>query len=173
MAVLGNHDHWSGPDEVRRVVRDGGTTDLSNAARTLRHGGSELHVAGVDSVMEGEDRLDEVLDGLPGSGAAVLLAHEPDCADKSAAAGRFDLQLSGHSHGGQVRVPLFGPPVLPPLAEKYPEGLYGVGGMLLYTNRGLGMLPPRVRFYCPPEITVFTLRARTRKRAGAKSPRPS
>lgn len=63
-----------------------------------------------------------------------------------------------------MRLPLLGPPVLPPLAENYPTRLYGVGGTLPYTNRSLGMLPPHVRFDCLPEstvltITVFTLRA--------------
>lgn len=159
VAVLGNHDHWSGVDGVRRVVRESGITELGNGVRSIRRGDSELHLAGVDDVMEGRDRLGRVLDKLPASGAAVLLAHEPDFADTSAATGRFDLQLSGHSHGGQVRVPFLGAPVLPPLDRKYPLGLYEVGGMMQYTNRGLGMLPPRVRLGCRPEVTVFTLRA--------------
>jgi hypothetical protein len=120
-----------------------------------------LHLAGVDDVWESQDRLDLVLEALPDAGAAILLAHEPDFADVSAAAGRFDLQLSGHSHGGQVIFPLRGPLVLPRYARKYPIGLYQVGGMLQYTNRGLGMIPPRVRFNCRPEVTVFTLRCET------------
>jgi predicted MPP superfamily phosphohydrolase len=94
---------------------------------------------------------------LPAEGCAILLAHEPDCADDSAATGRFDLQISGHSHGGQVSLPLIGPPVLPYLAQKYPSGLYQVGQMFQYTNRGVGMTPPYVRLNCRPEITVFTL----------------
>jgi predicted MPP superfamily phosphohydrolase len=88
----------------------------------------------------------------------VLLAHEPDFADTSAATGRFALQISGHSHGGQVRLP-FMRLVLPQLGEKYPMGLYQVGGMYQYTNRGLGMVSPRVRFNCRPEITILTLQA--------------
>ncbi|MDQ3318036.1 MAG: hypothetical protein M3522_11995, partial [Actinomycetota bacterium] len=91
--------------------------------------------------------------------AAVLLAHEPDFADRSAEGGRFGVQLSGHSHGGQVKLPGVGPPVLPPLGEKYPAGKYEVGGMVQYTNRGLGVIQPRLRFGCRPEITMFVLRA--------------
>ena len=157
VAVLGNHDHWAGPDTVRRVLRDAGVRELANSWHTLRRGGAQLHLAGVDDVMVGEDRLDAVLESLPPDGVAVLLAHEPDFADRSAATGRFALQLSGHSHGGQVRVPLLGPPVLPPLGRKYPSGLYQVGQMQQYTNRGLGMLPPRVRLCCRPEITLLVL----------------
>lgn len=158
VAVLGNHDHWADPELVRRVIRDSGITDLSNAVHTVERKDVKLHVAGVDDVMENQDRLDLVLDRLPSSGAAVLLAHEPDFAGTSAATGRFDLQLSGHSHGGQIRLPLLGAPVLPPLAREYPAGLYEVGEMVQYTNRGVGMIEPRVRFNCRPEITVLTLR---------------
>lgn len=158
VAVLGNHDHWTDPELVRRMTRNSGIKELGNAVHTIKRGESRLHIAGVDDVMEDQDRLDLVLERLPASGISILLAHEPDFADTSAATGRFDLQLSGHSHGGQVWLPLLGAPVLPPLGEKYPAGLYEVGGMALYTNRGLGMIPPRMRFNCRPEITVLTLR---------------
>ena len=90
-----------------------------------------------------------------------MLAHEPDFADTSAENGRFGLQISGHSHGGQVSVPGVGPPVLPLLGEKYPAGRYEVGGMVQYTNRGLGVIQPRLRFRCRPEVTTLVLRTRT------------
>jgi predicted MPP superfamily phosphohydrolase len=157
MAILGNHDHWVDANGVHQVIRDAGMIDLSNAVHTLHRGESMLHIAGVDDFWERKSRLDLVLNQLPESGAAVLLAHEPDFADQSAASGRFDLQLSGHSHGGQVVVPMVGPLVLPYLGQKYPSGLYKVGSMLQYTNRGLGMVKPQFRFNCRPEITVFTL----------------
>ncbi len=85
------------------------------------------------------------------------MAHEPDYADTSAATGRFDLQLSGHSHGGQVIIPFLEPVVLPDYARQYPVGRYQVGAMVQYTNRGLGMISPHVRFNCRPEIALFTL----------------
>ena len=157
VAVLGNHDYWTDAALVRRVIGESGITELSNDSHSLQRGNSLLHIAGVDDVMEGRARLNPLLDLLPSSGPAILLAHEPDFADESAATKRFDLQISGHSHGGQVSVPLLGPPILPPLAKKYPAGLYKMGGMFQYTNRGLGMLPPRIRLHCRPEITVFTL----------------
>jgi predicted MPP superfamily phosphohydrolase len=159
VAVLGNHDHWTNASIVRGVISAGRVVDVSNAVHSLRRGAATLHVAGVDDTWEGQDRLDVVLETLPQAGAAVLLAHEPDYADVSAATGRFDLQISGHSHGGQVVLPWRGPPILPHLAQKYPLGLYQVGGMLQYTNRGLGTVSPRVRFNCRPEVTMFTLRS--------------
>ncbi|HYN87535.1 MAG TPA: hypothetical protein VER55_03345, partial [Ardenticatenaceae bacterium] len=100
---------------------------------------------------------DRVLAHLPPDGAAILLAHEPDFADISAATGRFDLQLSGHSHGGQVIVPFAGPLIGPRYGQNYPVGRYQVGSMIQYTNRGIGMVAPLVRFNCRPEVTVFTL----------------
>jgi predicted MPP superfamily phosphohydrolase len=159
LAVLGNRDHWPEATVVRQVLAQCGIVELSNAVYTLRRGGAMLHIAGVDDVLEHYDRLDRVLAQLPADGAAILLAHEPDFADVSAATGRFALQLSGHSHGGQVIIPFVGPILLPEYARKYPVGRYQVGGMVLYTNRGLGMVSPRVRFNCRPEITVFTLQA--------------
>jgi uncharacterized protein len=158
VAVLGNHDHKTDARTVRRVLAASGVIELHNAVLTLRRGGESLYLCGVDDLKEGTPRLDRALEGLSGEGAAVLLAHEPDFADESAATGRFDLQLSGHSHGGQVGVPLLRYPFLPKLSRKYPTGLYRVGDMFLYTNRGLGA-HPRFRFNCRPEITVFTLRS--------------
>jgi predicted MPP superfamily phosphohydrolase len=157
LAVLGNRDHWPETTVVRRVIAQSGIVELNNAVHTLRRGEAMLHIAGVDDVLERQDRLDLVLAQLPAEGAAILLAHEPDYADVSAATGRFDLQLSGHSHGGQVIIPFLGPILLPAYARKYPVGRYQVGEMIQYTNRGLGMIPPCVRFNCRPEITVFTL----------------
>lgn len=159
VAVLGNHDHWVDPSWVREVLRDSGMDDVSNGIHSVRRGGSALHVSGIDDFMENKARLDLVLDRLPEDGSAILLAHEPDFANVSAGSGRFDLQISGHSHGGQVRLPFAGAPILPPLGREYPIGLYEVGGMFQYTNRGLGTISPNVRLNCRPEITVFDLRA--------------
>lgn len=157
--VLGNHDYWGGKGAgpVRYALEHCGMIDLNNKVHTIERGGAVLHIAGVDSARELMSRLDRVLAALPEEGAAILLAHEPDFADESAPTGRFDLQLSGHSHGGQVVIPLLGPPRLPPMGRKYPAGLYQVGEMALYTNRGIGMVGLPVRFLARPEITVLTL----------------
>jgi predicted MPP superfamily phosphohydrolase len=159
VAILGNHDYLTDVKLVRRCIREGGVTELINGVLTLKRGDAALHVAGIDDIMEGRSRLDLVLQKLPDSGAAILLAHEPDFADVSAATGRFDLQLSGHSHGGQIGVPLLRRLVLPPFSQRYTGGLYQVRGMLHYTNRGLGFVHLRARVLCRPEITVFTLRS--------------
>ena len=161
VAILGNHDYLTDIKLVRRCIREGGVEELINGVRTLRRDEAALHVAGIDDVMEGNSRLDLVLEQLLEEGAAILLAHEPDFADVSAATGRFDLQLSGHSHGGQVTVPFLRRLVLPPFSQRYTRGLYDVRGMIQYTNRGLGFVHARLRFLCRPEITVITLRSPT------------
>jgi uncharacterized protein len=159
LAILGNHDHWTDAGKVRAMLLHSGVVELNNDVYSLKRDGHELHIAGVDDVWERKDRLDDVHKKLPETGAAILLAHEPDFADTSSRKGRFALQLSGHSHGGQVVIPFYGAPVLPHLGEKYPSGLYRVGEMWQYTNRGVGMIDPAVRFNCRPEITVFTLKS--------------
>lgn len=156
-AVLGNHDYRTNPDAVREMLRLCQITDLTNRVFTLRREGQKLHLCGVDDVRHGDVRLNDVITQLEDDSAAILLVHEPDFADISAATGKFDLQVSGHSHGGQIVVPFYGPPRLPDSGRKYPSGLYRVGDMFQYTNRGVGTDSIAVRINCPPEITVFVL----------------
>lgn len=156
-AVLGNHDYWTDAETVRRILSASGIHDLTNCVFSLQRENEQLHLCGVDDIWEGDVRLDKVLAQLDHNSAAILLAHEPDFADTSAATRRFDLQLSGHTHGGQVILPLLGPPILPYLGRKYPVGLYRIGQMFQYTNRGVGMARLPVRINCPPEITLFVL----------------
>jgi predicted MPP superfamily phosphohydrolase len=156
-AVMGNHDYWWDVDRVRNALVRANIVELNNRSHTLARDNAFLHICGVDDIYERKDDLDTVLAQLPEDGCAILLAHEPDFADTSAATGRFDLQISGHSHGGQVIVPFVGPIVLPRHGRKYPTGMYQVQEMIQYTNRGLGMVFPYVRFMCRPEVTLFTL----------------
>ncbi|MBI2332565.1 MAG: metallophosphoesterase [Chloroflexi bacterium] len=157
IGVMGNHDHWTNVERVREMLIRAGVLELRNDVHRLDKDGESLYIAGVDDVHVGANRLEDVLSKLSGDTQALLLAHEPDYADIISETGRFFLQLSGHSHGGQVVLPFLGPLVLPYWARNYPSGLYDVHGMYLYTNRGVGMTDPFVRFNCRPEITVFTL----------------
>ncbi len=159
VAVLGNHDHWFDPAGVRAVLQQSGIRELENDVVTLRRGPGALHIAGLGDITVGADQLELLLSKLTEDGPAILLAHEPDFADRSAATGRFSLQLSGHSHGGQVVLPRFGPIVRGSEFKKYPIGRYQVGEMVQYTNRGIGTNVFRLRVNCEPEITLFTLRA--------------
>lgn len=156
--VMGNHDQREHELLVPRIMESSGLINLNNGVHTVKRGDASLHLAGVDSMYRQRSRLDLVMSQLPDTGTAILLAHEPDFADISAATGRFALQLSGHSHGGQVRLPALFRLGLPDYGKRYVMGLFDVSGMLLYVNRGLGMTSLPIRFNCRPEITVITLR---------------
>lgn len=158
-AVLGNHDHWTDADLVSEAAISAGVHLLRNQRRLLEIGSGRLWLAGVDDIWEEMQDLDAALHDVPSNAPLILLAHEPDFVKRVAADGRVSLQLSGHSHGGQVRLPFLGPPILPYLGRLYPCGMYKVGGLWLYTNRGIGMISPAVRVNCRPEITLITLRA--------------
>ncbi len=157
VAVLGNHDHWSGAERVRRILKESNIQDVSNGVYIVRKQGANLNIAGVDSAWVKKDNLDTVLEKTPPDGPAILLAHEPDLALRSAATKRFSLQLSGHSHGGQLIVPGLGTPFRGPLFRKFPHGKYRVGDMVQYTSRGLGTNGYWIRINCPPEITIIIL----------------
>jgi predicted MPP superfamily phosphohydrolase len=157
LAVLGNHDHWMDPERVAEILSAGSVTVLRNDVYTVRRDGVELHVGGVDDIVAKADRLDLVMEKMPRSGPALMLAHEPDFADETAATGRFFLQLSGHSHGTQIVPPFIGPVLRRNHFKKYPNGRYKVGDMVQYTSNGVGTHAVRLRINCPPEIVVVTL----------------
>jgi predicted MPP superfamily phosphohydrolase len=157
-AVLGNHDAETDPQHVTRALHAENIHVLANQAVAIERDGARFWLAGVNDVISGGPDLANTLQGVPADDAVILLAHEPDFADEAA---RFpiDLQLSGHSHGGQVRLPLLPPLYLPEMAKKYVLGTYQVGRLALYTNAGLGTVGIPVRLDCPPEITLLTLRS--------------
>jgi predicted MPP superfamily phosphohydrolase len=156
-AVLGNHDAFTDPDRVTDALHGAGIKVLSNQSLPIERDGARFWLGGVDDLLGQTADLDATLHNVPADEAAILLAHEPDYADYVAGY-PVDLQLSGHSHGGQVRLPLAGPLFLPELAKKYVWGLYKISNLTLYTNPGLGTVNIPVRMNCPPEITLLTLR---------------
>jgi hypothetical protein len=156
-AVLGNHDVFTDPDRVSTSLHSAGIQVLSNQSVPIERDGARFWLSGIDDVLGGTADLDATFHALPANEAVVLLAHEPDYAD-TVARYAVDLQLSGHSHGGQVRLPFIRPVFLPELARKYVWGRYQIGGLALYTNAGLGTVNLPIRMNCPPEITLLTLR---------------
>ena len=163
-AVFGNHDHGGyGTDIYRKIMEKSGFTLLVNEAKEVSAGNSgSIFVIGIDDAMLGKPDLKLATQNVPDQGFNILLSHAPDLADE---ASRFNihLQLSGHSHGGQIQIPLMGALVKPPFAEKYVEGFYHAGinnDMLLYVNRGIGTTRLPFRFLSKPELAVFTLHSR-------------
>jgi hypothetical protein len=156
-AVMGNHDAFTDPDHVTSALRNVGIKVLANQSTPMEKNGGRFWLGGVDDVLGRTADLDATLHGIPASEATVLLVHEPDYADR-VARHPVDLQLSGHTHAGQIRIPFLPPMYLPELARKYVWGLYKVGELALYTNAGIGTVDIPVRFNCPPEITLIKIR---------------
>ncbi|MBZ5572645.1 MAG: metallophosphoesterase [Acidobacteriia bacterium] len=165
LAVLGNHDVDASAGLVTEALMSHGITVLRNRAHAIEQSGARLWFCGLDS-MWGKPRIDLALREVAKDEPVILLVHEPDFADR-AAKHRVDLQLSGHSHGGQVWLPGIGAPWLPSYARKYPRGQYAVGPLTLYTNIGLGTIRVPMRLNCTPEVTLFTLRAGKANRSGS------
>jgi predicted MPP superfamily phosphohydrolase len=157
-SILGNHDCDTDPEYVSKSLQSRGIPVLANQSVPIERNGARFWLAGVNDVLSGTANLAEALRKVPANEPVVLLAHEPDFAD-DACQFPVDLQLSGHSHGGQVRLPFLPPLYLPDMAKKYFMGAYQVGPLPLYTNSGLGTITVPIRLNCPPEITLLTLRA--------------
>ncbi|CAG7649023.1 UDP-2,3-diacylglucosamine pyrophosphatase LpxG [Paenibacillus solanacearum] len=159
-AVLGNHDYYSSSADVVRTLTAGGFTVLRNDAVRAERNGGAVWIAGVEDQWQGKPDIRQALKKPNPDDCVVLLSHCPDYADVTAQY-PVDVQLSGHSHGGQVRLPFYGHIVVPKYARNYVLGLYALGGgkLQLYVNRGIGVSQYPVRFWCRPELTLFTLRS--------------
>ncbi|WP_296873687.1 metallophosphoesterase [uncultured Methanobrevibacter sp.] len=163
--VFGNHDHWMGSDKLNKIFKDSEIVNLNNDVVMLERDGEKVNLAGVDSCTVCADNLDKVLAKLNNSYPTILLAHEPDFAKESSQTGKIDLQISGHSHGGQFIIPKFETtPFRGPNSTRYPVGLYRVNDMIQYTSKGLGTNSFRIRINCKPEITIITLKSKKRQK---------
>lgn len=160
--IFGNHDHGGyGSDIYRNLMELSNFTVLLNESRPIiQKDGSFINLIGIDDRMLGRPNLDLAQKQVPNGVFKMLLSHAPDVADE-AVNYQIHWQLSGHSHGGQVKIPFVGALVIPPFAQNYPEGLYSIGEndpLSLYVNRGIGTTRLPFRFMAKPELTVFTLR---------------
>lgn len=156
-STLGNHDYWLNAEVITETMERSGLPILVNQGLSIQHGNGTLYLGGLDDGWSGNPDLGATLAGVPAGAPVFLLCHEPDLADQISLDNRVTLQLSGHTHGGQIRIPGIGALVLPYLGRKYDFGMYKVNDMLLYTNRGIGVISEPVRYNCPPEITQFVL----------------
>jgi predicted MPP superfamily phosphohydrolase len=153
-AVLGNHDHWVAADHVEDGLEGVGITVLRNRSVPLP-GSPGWFLTGLESYWGGRPTT-RPIESTPTHARHVLLVHEPDPFD-TLADPRIVLQLSGHTHGGQVRLPFAGAMQLPSWGKKYEAGLYERDGRRLYVNRGIGTVGKHYRVNCRPEITLLRL----------------
>jgi predicted MPP superfamily phosphohydrolase len=159
-AVLGNHDVWTDPAGVTAALRAHGYEVLQNAWTSVRLRGAPLALVGVGDHTTHQDDVARATAGLPSGASPLVLAHGPRTADRLRGLGRPMVCLSGHTHGGQVSVPILTPLLFASLVgEPYVRGRYRLGDVQLYVNRGVGLSGFRVRINSPPEVTLVTLRA--------------
>ena len=159
VAVLGNHDHTVNPGGAAEALRSNGYEVLENAWTRIWLRGAPLHLVGVDDAMTHHDDVSAAVRGLPARATPVVLAHGPRTANRLRGLERPLLCLSGHTHGGQINLPIVTPLLLASLHEPYARGRYELGQVQLYVNRGIGMSGIRVRINSPAEVTLATLRA--------------
>ncbi len=158
-AVLGNHDYWADARGVIASLRSAGIPLLKNSHRIAWRAGQPLCFAGVDDLFTGRADAARALAGVGREAARVLLCHNPDYAEQLPAEPRVDLMLAGHTHGGQVVLPLIGPPVLPIKHRKYAAGLVSGPRCKVFVSRGLGMVGVPIRFNCRPELPLITMKS--------------
>ncbi len=157
-AVLGNHDRKVSTMLTRRALADNHFTELTNAGVWLERGGSRLRLCGVDDWATGHPNLSRALGDVRLDDACLLVSHNPDFVEHIRDP-RVDLVLSGHTHGGQVVLPLIGPPfTASSYGRKYVHGLVQGPTARVYVSRGVGTIGPPIRFGAPPEVTFITLR---------------
>ncbi len=154
--VLGNHDLANIRERVLPPLEAAGIRILTNDAACVETDRGPLWIVGLDDGLLGEVDLEAGFAKAPPGAAVMCLWHEGDRVEEAAPYGAF-LQLSGHSHGGQVRLPGIGAMAAPTLGKRYPLGRYAIGDGELYVSAGLGMYRPPVRFNCPPELTIVRL----------------
>ena len=156
-AVLGNHDHWQDAALTRTHLEKNGIQELRNRGVWLRRGDGRLRLGGVGDLWEDAQDIETALGDCRADEGAIVLSHDPDFAEQLNSA-RVDLLLSGHTHGGQVHVPILGPPIVPSdYGRKYASGLVHGPRCLVFVTNGVGTVGPPVRFACRPEVSILEL----------------
>jgi predicted MPP superfamily phosphohydrolase len=160
-ASMGNHDGWSGDGGfMRRRFEKAGISFLINRNHRIRVRNEHLAIAATDHIWLGKPDPAATLRGIPAATPVIALVHEPDYFDELTQRRNIQLQLSGHTHGGQCRVPFVSyTPAKVAYGRKYIHGTFKRGESRLFVTRGIGTVGLRVRFACPPEVAMLTLRA--------------
>jgi uncharacterized protein len=158
VAVLGNHDNWMDGPRFRRAFEAAGIPVLDNDVRRLERDGQPLWLAGIGDALTGNPRVDATLARVPAGDPVIVLTHNPDLFDHEIP-DRVELTLAGHTHGGQVRLPFIGCPIVPSAyGQRYVQGLVVEGRRVLFVTPGVGTSILPIRFGVPPEISLLTLR---------------
>ncbi len=154
-SVLGNHDHWADSSRSLDWLHRSGQ-DVRHQAVSISRGAARLWIGGAGDFWEDDPGIDRAFKTVPPGETKILLAHNPDTID-TAYHTRLNLVISGHTHGGQVILPFWGPPILPVINKRYASGVVATEKTMLFISRGLGWAILPVRLNCLPEIAVLRL----------------
>lgn len=159
-AVYGNHDYGGGAVKYYNgIMEESGFEVLVNESKTVDLGYQKINIFGADDVLMGDYNTEETMIGISNEDVNLLLIHEPDLVDDFKEY-PIDLVLAGHSHGGQVYIPFYGPIVRNELAENYTKGFYNIDNEKngkLYVSSGLGNTKLPFRFFNVPQIAVINI----------------
>jgi len=156
IAILGNHDWWYDGPRVRRALEANGILVLENQNMPLMYRGKSFWLCGLADLWTRGNRLTQTLAEIPDGDPVIVLMHNPDLFPEIPA--RVSLTLAGHTHGGQVNLPIIGRPIVPSkFGQRYAYGLVEEGGRRLFVTGGIGTSIVPVRFRVPPEVVVLTL----------------
>ncbi|MDY7232022.1 metallophosphoesterase [Hyalangium rubrum] len=154
-ATRGNWEFWAPMEDEESLYRNAGIQVLLNGSHKVA---DAVWLVGLDDALAGTPDLAQAFTGLPPGAPCVTLFHSPSIA--SEIGGKCPLALTGHTHGGQVRLPGLGALWLPPGSGPYEAGWYDVQGTRMYVSRGLGNSLLDLRFLCRPELAIITLSGR-------------
>jgi uncharacterized protein len=157
-AIAGNHDHWSSFEVIGKALKEAGVRVLANESVPVDLRGETIRVVGIDDLWSKRAEPTKAFREVSTDDCTIVLAHNPDTA-LYARHLRPGVMLSGHTHGGVVRIPLYGSLIKSMLriGKQYCAGLNRYGDFYIYTNRGLGTFWVRIRINCRPEISRFQL----------------
>lgn len=151
-SVNGNWEHWRPSKREQEVYRSAGIKFLNNAAEKLVEG---IWIVGIDDALAGNPDVQKAVKHIPKGVITIGLFHSPDFFDQSDI--EFDLVFSGHTHGGQVRLPFIAPLWLPDGSGRFVSGWYERNNSKMYVSRGLGNSIFDIRFLCRPELSIVEI----------------
>ncbi len=171
-AVTGNHDHWASVDRIAGALEQAGAVVLANSSRRVSIRGEQLMIVGIDDLWSRRAEPGRAFSNVGADECTLVLAHNPDTALYTHHL-RPGVMLCGHTHGGVVRLPLYGSPLrsILRIGKRFYAGLNPYAGFYIYTNRGLGTFLLRIRINCRPEVSCFSLATMAESEAAADSNR--
>jgi len=159
-ASLGNHDHWVAPQLCLDALKQAGIRPLINDDFAVQRGNQSLRIFGIDDYWTGAPKFPEDGAANKRTEGRIVMTHNPDLFGLmfDTSQFEFDLGFAGHTHGGQIKLPVIGAPIYNIEDLRFKEGLYQHPKAPIYTSRGVGVVELPFRVNCPPEVSIITLK---------------